>query len=305
MFRKFIATLFLLVYGAPGLTLAADPPAPAAAAPAHATAPAKSAAPVHATAARAAASKLTPANMSAAAIVERNIAARGGEGALRSLQTLSLSGKMDAGGNNQRYFKAPGMPPPPPNPDSAAQVQLPFTLEMKRGHKSRLELQFNGQTAVQVYDGTQGWKLRPFLNRHQAEPYSADETKIAADQPDLDGLLVDYAARGTRIDVEGMEPVEGKPAYRLKLTLKDGRVVHDWVDAQSFLEIRVEGVSRRLDGRLHAVEVYMRDYRSVSGLQIPYLIETTLQGVTRTERMIIEKAAVNPHLDDARFAKPT
>jgi len=39
--------------------------------------------------------------------------------------------------------------------------------------------------------------------------------------------------------------------------------------------------------------------------QIPYLIETTLQGVTRTERMIIEKAAVNPHLDDARFAKPT
>ena len=304
MSRKLIATV-LIACSAPGMTLAADPPAPAATSPAaHTMAPAKSATAVHSTP-KVADSKLTPTNMSAATIVERNIAARGGEGALRSLQSLSLSGKMDAGGNNQRYFKTPGMPPPPPNPDGAAQVQLPFTLEMKRGHKSRLELQFNGQTAVQVYDGAQGWKVRPFLNRHQVEPFTADEAKLAAEQPDLDGLLADYAARGTRIDVEGMEAVEGKPAYRLKLTLKDGKVVHDWVDAQSFLEVRVEGVPRRLDGRMHAVEVYLRDYRSVAGLQIPYVIETTLQGVTRTERMIIEKADVNPRLDDARFAKPS
>lgn len=304
MFRKFIATA-LLVCSAPMLVIAAAPAAPASTASAAHAAPAKAAAPVPTTASKPTASKLSPANMSAATIVERNIAARGGEGALHSLQTLSFSGKMDAGGNNQRYFKVPGMPPPPPNPDGAAQVQLPFTLEMKRGHKSRLELQFNGQTAVQVYDGAQGWKLRPFLNRHQIEPYSAEEAKLAADQPDLDGLLVDYAGRGTRVEVEGMEPVEGKPAYRLKLTLKDGKVVRDWVDAQSFLEVKVEGVPRRLDGRMHPVEVYMRDYRSVSGLQIPHLIETSLQGVTRTERMIIDKAAVNPHLDDARFAKPT
>jgi hypothetical protein len=87
--------------------------------------------------------------------------------------------------------------------------------------------------------------------------------------------------------------------------MKGGKVLHDWVDAQSFLEVRVEGAPRRLDGRMHAVEVYMRDYRNVSGLQIPYVIETTLQGVPRTERMVIDKAVVNPHLDDARFAKPT
>jgi len=99
--------------------------------------------------------------------------------------------------------------------------------------------------------------------------------------------------------------VDGKAAYKLKLTLKNGHVVHEWVDAQSFLEVKLEGTPRRLDGKTHAVAVYMRDYHNVSGLQIPYLIETTVQGVERTEKIIIEKATVNPHLDDSRFAKPT
>jgi hypothetical protein len=246
----------------------------------------------------------TAAKLSAAQIVERNIAARGGQSAWHAVQALSWSGKMEAGGNNQRYLKAPGMPAPPANPDPNAQVQLPFTLDMKRGHKMRLDLQFNGQTAVQVYDGTQGWKVRPYLNRHQVEPYTADETRIAADDADLDGLLIDYAAQGTRIDVEGIEPVDGKNAYKLKLTRKNGRVLHDWVDTQSFLEVKIEGNPRRLDGRLHAVAIHLRDYRNVSGVQIPHVIETSVQGVDRTEKIVIERATVNPHLDDSRFAKP-
>jgi outer membrane lipoprotein-sorting protein len=168
----------------------------------------------------------------------------------------------------------------------------------------RLDLQFNGQTAVQVYDGTQGWKVRPYLNRHQVEPYTADEAKLAADDADLDGLLIDYAAQGTRIDVEGIEPVDGKNAYKLKLTRKNGRVLHDWVDTQSFLEVKIEGSPRRLDGRLHAVAIHLRDYRNVSGVQIPHVIETSVQGVDRTEKIVIERATVNPQLDDSRFAKP-
>ena len=165
--------------------------------------------------------------LSAATIVERNVAARGGLAAWQAVHTLSWSGKLDAGGNNQRFFKAPGMPTPPPVKDPNAQVQLPFVMEMKRGRQSRVEIGFNGQTAVQVYDGTHGWKLRPFLNRSDVENYTPDELKSAADAADLDGLLIDYAAKGTKVDVEGMEPVEGRQAYKLKLTFKDNHVIHD------------------------------------------------------------------------------
>jgi hypothetical protein len=258
-----------------------------------------------ATHAPAATQPLAPSKLTAIEIVEKNIEARGGLSAWRGVQTLSWSGKMDAGGGNQRQLKIPGQPTPPPPKDPNAQVQLSFVLEMKRARKSRLEIEFNGQTAVQVYDGTQGWKLRPFLNRHEVEPFTATELDAAAAQADLDGPLLDYAAKGTQVEVEGVEPIDGKNAYKLKLTLKDKRVVHEWLDVQSFLEVKVEGTPRRLDGKQHGVEVFMRDYRAVNGLQIPHLLETTVQGVDRTEKILIEKVVVNPRLDEARFAKPT
>ena len=184
-------------------------------------------------------------------------------------------------------------------------MQLPFTLEMKRGRLSRLEIEFNGQTAVQVYDGTQGWKLRPFLNRHDVEPFTADEPKVAANQADLDGALIDYAAKGTKVELAGVEKVEDNEAYKLKLTLKNGHVVHEWIDAESFLEVKVEGTPRKLDGKPHEVAVYLRDYKTVDGLKIPHLIETVVKGVQRTEKIEIEKVVVNPRLDEKRFAKPT
>jgi outer membrane lipoprotein-sorting protein len=247
----------------------------------------------------------TAAGLSAAEIVDKNVAARGGLQAWRSLQTLSMTGKMDAGGNARPTLPVPGVKPAagvPARPK--AQVQLPFVMQLKRPRKVRVELQFQGQTAVQVYDGTHGWKVRPFLNRHEVEPYSAEEMKAAGMQADLDGPLVDYAAKGTRVELEGNEKVEDRDTYRLKLTMKDGDVQHVWVDKVTFLETKIEGVPRRLDGKYHPVATYFRDYRSVDGLKVPYVLETVVQGVPQKEKIEIEKVAVNPKLEDSLFAKP-
>jgi hypothetical protein len=195
------------------------------------------------------------------------------------------------------------------------EAQLPFVMELKRPRKMRLELQFNGQTAVQVYDGANGWKLRPYLNRLEVEPYTSEESKIASMQADLDGSLVDYAAKGTRVELDGMEKVENRNTYKLKLTMNNGQVLHDWIDAQSFLEAKIEGQPRRLDGAYHSVEIYFRDYRQVSGLQIPFVLETHVLPVVKAaggvsdvpvppERIVVEKIEVNPKVDDSHFSKP-
>jgi hypothetical protein len=107
----------------------------------------------------------------------------------------------------------------------AQEAELPFTMDLKRSRKQRLELEFAGKTALQVYDGTNGWKLRPYLNRLEVEPYTDAEKKSAAMQSDIDGPLVDYAAKGTRIELEGNDEVEGCDSHRLKLTMKDGHTM--------------------------------------------------------------------------------
>jgi hypothetical protein len=232
---------------------------------------------------------------------------------------MSLAGKLGAGGNQRAT-----LPVPTPGRKGSshiiasrptAEVQLPFVMELKRPRKMRFELEFNGQTGVQVYDGANGWKLRPFLNRRVVEPYTTDELKTSSMQADLDGPLVDYAVKGTRIELDGMEKVEDRDTYKLKLTMKNGQSIHVWIDAQTFLEAKMDGQPRRLDGVDHPVEVYFRDYRLVSGLQIPYVLETKVLPVAHTalgmkdppvpaEKTIIDKVVVNPKLEDSLFSKP-
>ncbi|HEV3018352.1 MAG TPA: outer membrane lipoprotein-sorting protein, partial [Burkholderiaceae bacterium] len=100
------------------------------------------------------------------------------------------------------------------------------------------------------------------------------------------------------------EAVEGHDAYKLKLTMKSGKVQHVWIDTQTFLDVKIDGIPRRMDGRMHNVYVYQRDFRSVQGLMMPFVLETAVDGYPDTHKMLIEKIAVNPKLDDARFTKP-
>ena len=243
--------------------------------------------------------------LSAAEIVDRNVSARGGLQAWRSVQSIVMKGKMEAGGNARPTLPVPGrktgrqMPPPRP----LEQAKLPFVIELKRPRKMRVELQFNGQTAIQVFDGTNGWKLRPFLNRHEVEPYTAEELKATATQADLDGPLVDYAAKGTKVELDGMEKVGDSDAYKLNLTLKNGQTQHVWVDSKTFLEVKIEGTPRRLDGKYHPVATYLRDYKAVNGLMVPHLLETAVDGIKQVEKITIDSVAVNQKLDDALFAK--
>jgi hypothetical protein len=266
-------------------------------------------------------------SLSASEIVSKNVAARGGLQAWRAVQTISWSGKLGVGGNQRAPLPIPkpgkNAAPLPTDQRPKEEVQLPFVMEMQRPRKVRFELQFKGQTAVQVYDGTNGWKLRPYLNRLEVEPFTTDESRLASMQFELDGPLVDFAAKGTRIDLDGTEKVGDRDTYKLKLTMKDGRVVHVWVDAQTFLEAKIDGTPRRLDGQEHPVEVSFRDYRAVDGLQIPFVLETKVLplaattakpvasipsiagGVPPVEKIAIDKVQVNPKLNASLFTKPT
>jgi hypothetical protein len=188
--------------------------------------------------------------------------------------------------------------------EAIKQVQLPIRINLKRPQKSRVEIEFAGQTAIQMFDGTHGWKLRPYLNRKEYEPFTAAEASAGIQRADLEGPLLDYVANGGSVALEAVEPVEGRGAYRLKLTTKNGAVQHIWIDAQSFLDVKVEAAPRRMDGSLHKVAVFQRDFRSVQGVLIPFVLETSVEGYTGTHKLMLEKVAVNPVLDDALFVRP-
>jgi hypothetical protein len=258
--------------------------------------------------------------LTAEQVAERNLGARGGLAAWQRIHSLSMSGQLDAGRERIDGGRVGLLADPHAraemkallrktamNKDEGSRgkiIQLPFRMDLQRPGKSRLEVQFKGDTAVQVFDGSTGWKLRPFVGRREVEKFTADEARQAADQQDLDGPLIDYAAKGTRLSLQGVERVAGRNAYKLKLTLKNGDVRQLWIDAQSFLDVRYDGPPRQYDGKQRTVSTYFHDYKPVNGVLMPYLLETSVEGAATTQRIIIEKIALNPPLDEARFSRP-
>ena len=119
------------------------------------------------------------------ALVDRNIAARGGAEAWRGVSSLRLSGRMDVG----------------------QEMTVPYVLEQKRPDKMCLEFVFDEQTSTQCVDGKNGWKIVPFQGRTAPEPMKATELREMVDTADLYGPLFDFAARGHQVELLGQEPV--------------------------------------------------------------------------------------------------
>lgn len=223
--------------------------------------------------------------LTAAQIVEKNVAARGGLEAWRKIQSMVWVGHIER-----------------LNADAPS---LPYVLEQKRPNKTRFEIKARNQTWVRIYDGVHGWKLRPASNgKPEVQPYAAEELKFARDGQGIDGPLMDYQAKGIAVILDGVDDVEGRKAYRLNVKLPSGASQHVWIDAQTFLEVKYDRQSRNAFGQTGTVSVYYRDYRTMEGLQIPFTIESGVSTGKATDKMMIDQILLNPPLEDQMFAKP-
>jgi len=214
-------------------------------------------------------------------LVARNVAARGGAEAWRAVSSLRLTGQMDVGQG----------------------MLVPYVLEQKRPGKMRLEFVFDGETAVQCSDGKTGWKLAPFRGRATPEPLSTEELREVAGSTDFDGLLFDYVSRGHAVELLGLEPVQGRDAFKLKVSLPGGAVRWVYLDAESGLEVKVDAL-QTLAGRERRAETFYHDWQAAAGLLIPRRYETRAAGAKELHLLTVKSVRVNPPLDDARFAMP-
>ena len=87
------------------------------------------------------------------------------------------------------------------------------------------------------------------------------------------------------------------------MTAASGQVRQVWIDAKTFLEARVDG-TRQMDGKPRQVFTYYRDYKTVDGLMIPHTLETIVEGVHGSEKILVDHVSLNTEVADARFSKP-
>jgi hypothetical protein len=141
------------------------------------------------------------------------------------------------------------------------------------------------------------------MGKTEPEAMSADDIKQAEDQADMDGLLVDYKEKGHQVEYVGKEDVEGTPAYKLKVTKKNGDVVNVYIDAESYMNIKEAG-KVKVRGQEIEGQTTFGDFKTVDGLVFPFSIEQKAQGAPGGMVLTISKVEVNPTVDASRFAMP-
>ncbi len=218
-------------------------------------------------------------------IVEKNVAARGGLDAWRKIQSMVWLGHLESAD--------PSMP------------RLTFTLEQKRPNKERFEISEIGQKSMRVFDGAHGWRIKP--NRDgslDAQPYSPQDLQFAREAQGIDGPLVDYKSKGITVESVSVEKIDGHRTYRLHVKAPGGELHDVWIDAKTFLDVKYDRTSYRANGEPGIVSVAYRDYKLVEGLQSPSILEIGGGGGKPPAKMVIEKIALNPPLEDKEFTRP-
>jgi outer membrane lipoprotein-sorting protein len=212
-------------------------------------------------------------------LIKKNLDAHGGIQKLKAIKSLKATGKISQQG-----------------------LEISIVVLQKRPANLRTEITFQGKTQVTAYDGETGWKIDPFQGTSEPEKSAGDELKDLQEQSDMDGALFDYKDKGHTVELVGKEDMEGTPVYKLKLTLKSGDVRTIYIDAENFLELKVNSKRKTPGGEIE-VDQYLGNYKAINGIVSAFSIETKVKGQT-VNQVTIDKVEYDVAIDDALFKMP-
>ncbi len=179
-------------------------------------------------------------------------------------------------------------------------IEIPMDMKVKRPGKFRMEMEMQGQTMVQAYDGEKGWMIAPWLSS-EPQDLSGAELDQAIDQANIDGELYNYEEKGFTAELTGKEDVDGIEMFNIKLTGKEGDVKNYFIDTDEYFVRKVKAkVSAQ--GQEVEVEQIMNEYKNIDGVMMATKIESkTPMG---TANIVFDEIKFGEDFDDAIFAKP-
>jgi len=179
-------------------------------------------------------------------------------------------------------------------------MDMPMTMQMKKPNKFRIDMDVMGQKIEYGYDGESGWMRNPMAGGGITELKGA-ELSQAMNQADLEGELYNYAKKGNSAELIGKVDTDGTQAYRIKLTNADGNVKDYYIEANTYLVLKVKAKVEQM-GQSMEVTQKMLEYKNVNGIQIPSKMESETPMGTQT--IVFEDIKLDGNIDDSVFAKP-
>jgi hypothetical protein len=116
------------------------------------------------------------------------------------------------------------------------EISLSIVSAHEKGY--RTDYTVMGMSGYSIITPKAGWYFNPGGGQTKAEAMTAEQVKQGQDQLDVQGELVNYKAKGHKVEYIGSEELEGTPCYKLKVTTKDGKEATWFIDKSNDYLIR-------------------------------------------------------------------
>lgn len=219
-------------------------------------------------------------------VIDKYLAAIGGRAALGKLTSRSTIGTMT--------LSTP-----------AGDISGPVELLNQQPNKTRMLIKMDltslgaGPMVVdQRFDGTSGYVLDSLRGNRDITGNQLENMKNGV----FPNPFLNYKERGVTVELAGKEKVGEREAYVLIFKPRTGSVGRQFIDAESYLPIKL--VAKIEVPQVGEVEqtTEFSDYRDVDGIKIPFTVKAT--SAVQSFTIAITKVEHNPKIDEALFSKP-
>lgn len=191
-------------------------------------------------------------------VIEQHLKARGGREKLAALQTVYMEGSRDMMGN-----------------------EASIKVYKQQGKLSRTEFEVGSNTGFSLITDQGGWN---YFSMRGGEPNKMPDQAHAGQLTELDiqGPLMDYAAKGHKVELLGKETRDNIECVRLKLTTSAGKEITYWLNGSTFLihQTSTKGGMMGGGGRNPDAETITTysDYQEIEGIKFPLTVGITITG---------------------------
>ena len=204
-------------------------------------------------------------------VINKHVAALGGKEKLSKIQNVVMEGNLSIQG-----------------------TEISLNLTQVNNKLNRQDINAMGMHGFDMMTATEGWQYMPFQGMQKPEPKTADEVKESQSDLDIAGPLVDYAAKGHKMELVGKEDVDGTECYKIKASLAGGKELTFFIDPASSMIIRTKE-KRKMNGQEMDLQTDFSDYKEVEGVKMPYSITQQFGTV------LITSIKVNQTIPDSAF----
>ncbi len=175
-------------------------------------------------------------------IVNRHIEAIGGKEKLSQVKSLYIENSLEVGGNQS--------------------PEVEYLVDSK-GFKT--ESEFNGMKIINCYTDKGGWLLNPFFGSTDPQPMPDEVYKAGKNVIYAGGALLDYAAKGNKVELIGKE----NNNYKIKVTSGGAETTY-FIDTATYY-INKTVASADFGGQNIDVVTTFSDYKKTDfGIVLPY-----------------------------------